>query len=89
MLGYCPQQSILYDTLTVVEHLHLYSILKGSKDGEVRLLSFVETFQRSAMSMSIVKVEQLLAAMRMEDKAEVQCGKLSEVNRHSDNLMNE
>merc|ERR1719210_1966333 len=57
MLGYCPQQSILYDTLTVVEHLHLYSILKGSKDGEV---------------------EQLLAAMRMEDKAEVQCCTLSE-----------
>ena len=42
MLGYCPQQSILYDTLTVVEHLHLYSILKGSKDGEVRLLSAVD-----------------------------------------------
>ena len=42
MLGYCPQQSILYDTLTVVEHLHLYSILKGSKDGEVRLLSLVD-----------------------------------------------
>ena len=34
--------------------------------------------------MSIIKVEQLLAAMRMEDKAEVQCGKLSEVNRQSD-----
>ena len=42
MLGYCPQQSILYDTLTVVEHLHLYSILKGSKDGEVRLLALVD-----------------------------------------------
>ena len=39
--------------------------------------------------MSIIKVEQLLAAMRMEDKAEVQCGKLSEVNRYSNNLMNE
>ena len=87
MLGYCPQQSILYDTLTVVEHLHLYSILKGSKGGEVRLLALVETYSTSAMS--IVKVEQLLAAMRMEDKAEVQCGKLSEVNRHSDNLINE
>ena len=42
MLGYCPQQSILYDTLTVVEHLHLYSTLKGSKDGEVKLLSLVD-----------------------------------------------
>ena len=39
--------------------------------------------------MSIIKVEQLLAAMRMEDKAEVQCGKLSEVNLQSDNLMND
>ena len=86
MLGYCPQQSILYDTLTVVEHLQLYSILKGSKDGEVRLLSLVEAFSTSAMST--IKVEQLLAAMRMEDKAEVQCGKLSEVNRQSDNPMN-
>ena len=38
----------------------------------------MEVFSTSAMS--IVKVEQLLAAMRMEDKAEVQCGKLSEVN---------
>ena len=87
MLGYCPQQSILYDTLTVVEHLHLYSILKGSKDGEVRLLSLVETFSTSAMS--IVKVEQLLAAMRMEDKAEVQCGKLSEVNTNGFRQSNE
>ena len=41
------------------------------------------------MQLSIVKVEQLLAAMRMEDKAEVQCGKLSEVNLQSDNLMND
>ena len=88
MLGYCPQQSILYDTLTVVEHLQLYSILKGSKDGEVRLLSLVETFSTSAMSMSI-KVEQLLAAMRMEDKAEVQCGKLSEVNTNGFRQSNE
>ena len=87
MLGYCPQQSILYDTLTVVEHLHLYSILKGSKDGEVRLLSFVETFPKSAMST--IKVEQLLAAMRMEDKAKVQCGKLSEVNTNGFRQSNE
>ena len=87
MLGYCPQQSILYDTLTVVEHLHLFSILKGSKSGEVRLLSLVETFSTSAMS--IVKVEQLLAAMRMEDKAEVQCGKLSEVNTNGFRQSNE
>ena len=87
MLGYCPQQSILYDTLTVVEHLHLYSTLKGSKSGEVRLLSLVKTFSTSAMS--IVKVEQLLAAMRMEDKAEVQCGKLSEVNTNGFRQSNE
>ena len=28
----------------------------------------------------IIQVEQLLAAMRMEEKADVQCGKLSEVS---------
>ena len=35
MLGYCPQQSILYDSLTVIEHLRLYSTLKGGEVGEV------------------------------------------------------
>ena len=38
MLGYCPQQSILYDSLTVIEHLQLYSTLKGGKAGEVHFI---------------------------------------------------
>ena len=49
-----------YDCLTVREHLHLYSALKGGGgEGEE-------------------EVEQLLAAMRMEEKADVQCARLSE-----------
>ena len=35
MLGYCPQHSILYDSLTVIEHLQLYSTLKGGDAEEV------------------------------------------------------
>ncbi|CAH8434458.1 unnamed protein product [Schistosoma turkestanicum] len=29
MLGYCPQYDILYDSLTVTEHIHLFGTLKG------------------------------------------------------------
>uniref|UniRef100_A0A5K4FBX6 ATP-binding cassette sub-family A member 1 n=1 Tax=Schistosoma mansoni TaxID=6183 RepID=A0A5K4FBX6_SCHMA len=29
VLGYCPQYDILYDTLTVAEHIHLFGTLKG------------------------------------------------------------
>ncbi|VDP52286.1 unnamed protein product [Schistosoma mattheei] len=29
MLGYCPQYDILYDSLTVAEHIHLFGTLKG------------------------------------------------------------
>ncbi|TNN08455.1 Retinal-specific ATP-binding cassette transporter [Schistosoma japonicum] len=29
MLGYCPQYDILYDTLTVAEHINLFGSLKG------------------------------------------------------------
>jgi ATP-binding cassette subfamily A (ABC1) protein 3 len=31
LLGVCPQHDILFDTLTVREHLRFYAILKGAK----------------------------------------------------------
>ena len=30
ILGYCPQHDILYDDLTVKEHLELFAIFKGT-----------------------------------------------------------
>jgi ATP-binding cassette subfamily A (ABC1) protein 3 len=30
LLGVCPQHDILFDTLTVREHLRFYAILKGA-----------------------------------------------------------
>lgn len=34
-LGYCPQHNILFDDLTVREHIEFYSLLKGLKSGKV------------------------------------------------------
>ena len=82
MLGYCPQQSILYDSLTVIEHLQLYSTLKGGEAGEVRFTNekiIWICFNWVTGMFTCFQVEQLLASMRMEEKADVQCGRLSEV----------
>ena len=34
-LGLCPQHNILYDQLTVKEHLELFGVFKGLKDSEL------------------------------------------------------
>eukprot|EP00948_MAST-09A_sp_MAST-9A-sp1_P001689 g1689.t1 len=35
MIGYCPQQNVLFDQLTVKEHLQLFSVLKGVPDDSI------------------------------------------------------
>lgn len=35
MLGVCPQHDILYDNLTVIEHLRIFAGLKGVPAGEI------------------------------------------------------
>ena len=36
LVGYCPQQGILYDNMTIIEHLHLYATLKAPDSPEVK-----------------------------------------------------
>ena len=35
MVGYCSQQGILYENMTIKEHLYLYATLKSSEDSKV------------------------------------------------------
>jgi len=35
MIGVCPQQNVIFDNLTVLEHLRLYAVLKGVKKEQV------------------------------------------------------
>ena len=34
-MGVCPQHDILFDDLTVKEHLELYAVFKGMKDCDI------------------------------------------------------
>lgn len=34
-LGVCPQQNVIFETLTVMEHLQLYAVLKGVSPDDV------------------------------------------------------
>ena len=36
MVGYCSQHGILYDNMTIEEHLHLYATLKSSEKSKVK-----------------------------------------------------
>jgi ABC-type multidrug transport system ATPase subunit len=38
VLGYCPEKNVLFDVLTVGEHLDFYSILKGISKSERLIL---------------------------------------------------
>ena len=35
-LGFCPQHNVLFDYLTVEEHMWFYGILKGMGKGEIK-----------------------------------------------------
>lgn len=36
IMGVCPQHDILYDNLTVKEHLELFAVFKGMKKSEIK-----------------------------------------------------
>ena len=36
LLGVCPQHDVLFDYLTVEEHIHLFARLKGATQGEAQ-----------------------------------------------------
>eukprot|EP00058_Branchiostoma_floridae_P010060 XP_002595548.1 hypothetical protein BRAFLDRAFT_117471 [Branchiostoma floridae] len=59
-LGLCPQHDILYDDLTVEEHLYFFAKLKGHPHDKVQ-----------------AEINQMIAAMKLEDKRHVRTSALS------------
>ena len=55
LLGFCPQESILYPTLTVKQHLEFYQGLK----------------QQYNSSEPFLGSDKMLATLQLEDKADV------------------
>lgn len=58
-MGVCPQHDVLYDELTVVEHLDLFGALKGIASRTARSLS----------DQTLFDVQQLLVETDLSEKA--------------------
>lgn len=56
-LGFCPQHSILYDELTVREHLTFYCQLKGmtNKEADMEVAKYVKIMKLESKLDSIAK----------------------------------
>ena len=63
LVGYCPQNGILYDKLSIEEHLHLYSSLKATDSSDADVQSHVD---------------ELVIKMGLEEKRNIQIRNLSE-----------